>query len=159
MLFDNAPLLDRSAGDLLRRTGIDADRLTRRLWQGSRAPVGKRLRAAGFDVLVLCAEEYQPPSSAFPGVHVIHAGIDDAVPTTEELRIVRHASRRVAECLEDGARVLVTCQAGWNRSGFVSAMAIHRLTGMPGRHCIELVRASRANALQNRAFCRVLETL
>jgi protein-tyrosine phosphatase len=149
----------QSPGEALRRLGIDADRIAPKLWQGSRPPLGHALAKAGFDVVVLCAGEYQPASPELPGVRVIRAGIDDAVPSRAELDVVWEAGRRVARHLGRGDRVLVTCYQGWNRSGFVTATALYLLTGAPGRQCIEAVRAGRDGALSNREFCRVLERL
>lgn len=38
-------------------------------------PYGRAAADAGFDVLVLCASEFQPPAKLFPGVHVIQANM------------------------------------------------------------------------------------
>lgn len=137
---------------------LDADRIADNLYQGSRPPVGPQVRDCGFDVLVLTAEEYQPPAEGFPGVRVVHAGYDDAGrPITEsEWRTALRASKIVAIEVRRGARVLVTCHMGLNRSGLVSALALHYLTGMAGSACARVVRHRRPGALRNPSFSEVL---
>jgi hypothetical protein len=51
-----------------------------------------------------------------------------------------------------GKRVLVRCQAGWNRSGLITALVLMR-DGMPAQEAIELIREKRSkNALCNKNF-------
>jgi len=59
----------------------------------------------------------------------------------------------------DGRRVLVTCAAGLNRSGLVTAIAMHILTRHSGITCVQHVQNRRAGALSNRQFRRVLVEL
>ncbi|MFM2152758.1 MAG: hypothetical protein RL199_1193 [Pseudomonadota bacterium] len=109
---------------------LDADEVADRLWQGGAPPLDARVRRAGFDLLVLCAEEYQPPEEAFAGVRVLHAPNEDAPDITpRQWRGALDASREVAAALRRGEKVLVTCAAGLNRSGLVSALAMLRLAG------------------------------
>lgn len=99
---------------------------------------------AGFQVLVLCAREYQPAGTVFPGLTVIHAPNDDhCFVTKEDLRLAVNAASRVAEHLKAGQKILITCLAGINRSGLVAALTIHKALGYSGRSCIDLVRAKR----------------
>lgn len=130
-------------------------RITRRLWQGPKPPTGPFVRHAGFDVLVLAAEEYQPAAHLFPGVRVIHAPIDDARLSRSEALRVEAAAREVARALQSGQRVLVTCWMGLNRSGIISARAL-QLLGVPIDRAIAMVRAARPNALFNKHFVRHL---
>ncbi len=133
------------------------------IWQGSAPPTGNDLREIGFTTLVLCAEEYQPhpPDLAFPGVEVIYAPNDDTFESIseEQLRGALSAARKVASAALRGAKVLVTCQAGKNRSGLVSTLAIHLLTGAAGWRCVWQVKNNRTVALTNPTFTMVLERL
>jgi protein-tyrosine phosphatase len=153
---------------------IDCDRIVRdrrsngSIWQGSAPPEGSALRDAGFDVLVLCADEHQPYADRFPGVHVIHAPNDDnprRYPSEEERRRACLVAMEVARRVEEGGqKVLVTCQMGMNRSGFVSALATHILTGFGGKKCVELVQKNRRpragfKPLCNPRFVEQLEAL
>lgn len=136
---------------------IDAHRIYPGLWQGSIPPQGGLLDRAGFDVLVLAAEEHQPPAERFPGVRVVHAPLDDDLRgmSRSHRRLWRSASREIAAALCHGKRVLVTCAAGRNRSGVLNAEALKQL-GMPASAAVLLVKASRPNALTNKAFVRML---
>jgi hypothetical protein len=126
---------------------LDADEIAPHLWQGSLPPTGSAVSQAGFDLLVLCAREHQLPSVYFHDVTVINAPNDDHVSfgplTREKLRVALQAARQVAAVVKAGQNALVTCAAGMNRSGLVSALALHLLYGWPGDQCIEQVRAKR----------------
>lgn len=149
-----------SAEARLRASGIDANRLARRLWIGSRPPLGDALVRRGFDVLVLCAEEYQPRSTQFRGLHaVLHAGIDDAVPSERELERAINAAIRTNVHIDRGRRVLVTCMAGLNRSALTCALVLHLRYGLDGREVVEAVRQRRRGAFTNQHFVRFLEGL
>lgn len=78
---------------------------------GSEPETGHMVKEAGFDLLVLCAEEFQPPASLFPGVKIIHAPLDDTDirfrPHDEAT--ARSAAKRVADAMRAGSKVLVVC--------------------------------------------------
>ena len=134
---------------------LDADELRDRLWQGSAPPMGPRVARAGFDLLVLCAEEYQPAAESFGGVRVLHAPNDDAFKLTKsQWRGAQKASLEVADALERGEKVLVTCAAGLNRSGLVSALAMLRLAGTAADAgaVVAQIQTRRFMALCNDAF-------
>lgn len=136
---------------------LDAHRIMPRLWQGADPPRGNTLRRLGIDVLVLCALECQPPADHFPGIKVLHAPMDDIRWVDRDL--VLKTSARVAELHKRGARVLVCCHMGLNRSGIVSATTLWRLTGWPGQHCVEHVRDKRPGALFNLTFADFIAQL
>jgi len=138
---------------------IEANRIHEGLWQGSRPPSGYHVKEAGFRLLVLCAREYQPPAEHFLGVEVIHAPNDDNAfvrPSREVMKKALEAAHRVAEVVREGGQALVTCWAGINRSGLVSALALHKLLGVSGLEAREIVRFARPNTLTNPQFVACL---
>lgn len=135
---------------------LDVTKVAPKLYIGSAPPEGYAVAQAGFDTLVLCAKEYQPPDSSFPGVKVIRCPIDDAELTPLEATQVRQASRLVAGELARGRRVLVTCQMGRNRSGLVLARALMKVSGAPASVVVPHIQYLRRNALTNRSFVRAL---
>lgn len=144
---------------------IEANEIVPGLWQGSVPPRGTVLTDNGFQTLVLCAREHQIEATAFPGVEVIYAPNDDhpLYPfTRESLETAVVASRRVVEARKQGKKVLITCAAGINRSGLVTALTLHRLYGWDGKHCISVVRRRRhtlKTPLSNPAFTKALQRL
>lgn len=139
---------------------LDIARVAPRLYIGSAPPVGPALRDAGFDVVVLCAEEYQPRSWELPGVHVIHAPFDDsATPTDADVTAARGAARLTARAVAAKKRVLVSCWQGRNRSGLVCAEALKLLYRWDPRVCIGAIQAVRPHALTNGAFRELIQSL
>ena len=128
---------------------VDATRIASGLYQGGLPPEGQLLYRRGFHTLVLAAKEHQPPAARFPGLRVLHAPLDDSgTPmSTAEWRIAKAAAERVARAVLSGQRVLITCQQGRNRSGLVTALALHLLTGYAGSACAERVRQHRQRGL------------
>ena len=114
---------------------------------------------ADFDVLVLCAAEYQPSGSLFPGIEVIHAPFDDAGdgPDGSDIQTARAAAQAVVSRVRRGKRVLVTCWLGVNRSGLVTALALTDLLGISGAAAVDHVRARRPIALRNPHFVSYLK--
>lgn len=142
---------------------MNVSRIEGELWQGS-APntmADQLFLHRQWDVLVLCAQEFQPEDKYFPGVEVIHAGFDDSgrMPTRGEIAVAKTASEVVADRVARGRRVLVTCWMGLNRSGLVTALALRHLTGMSGADALALVREKRLGALRNDHFARMLQLI
>lgn len=135
---------------------MDITRLYSRIFIGSVPPSAAELRQAGIDVLVLCAMEYQPPHSAFPGIRVIHAPMtDDSNP--QNFDIAGIAAQAAALEWRRGRTVLVTCLMGRNRSALVSVLLMKILLGTPTDRLIDFVRSLRRDplgvpALTNRTF-------
>jgi protein-tyrosine phosphatase len=141
----------------------DADRVHGGLWMGGWPPPGYKV-GEHFDCLVLCAREYQVPE-LFGGVQVAQARLDDSgVPMRPEERpeAVR-AAGKVIRWLRQDLRVLVTCFAGRNRSGLVSAIALCKgPAAMSPDAATAAIRAARGDgAFRNpwfeaflRAYCR-----
>lgn len=144
---------------------LDATRLASRLWIGSKPPQGRTLSKAGFDVLVLCAEEYQPRLASFPGLHtVVHAPFSDDVITEESADMAVTSAMDVRDHVMDHDRVLVTCMMGRNRSGLVCAIALHLLTGCDPRDAAMHIKRNRVGldggeALNNPHFIEFLRTI
>lgn len=148
---------------------LDANEIVPFLWQGSLPIPGDGVREAGFQVLVLCAREYQLEPENYPGVQVVHAPNDDSVQfplTREKLSVAVTAARAVAKAVRAKQKTLVTCAAGLNRSGLVSALALHLLNGWAGDQCIMVVRKFRprsrvhpGRSLSNPEFVMALNRL
>ena len=139
---------------------VDATRLARGLYMGA-APKPADVQRAGFDVVVLCAREYQPATSLFGNVEVLRLPIDDNVLedlTEAEQQRACLVSQQVARAVAQGKRVLVTCWAGKNRSGLVSATALRLLyPKLPVQDIVSLVREARGVfALSNYKFVKLL---
>ena len=140
---------------------IDASRIWGNLFQGGSPLEGSHLCKAGFDVLVLAAEEIQPEGWRFPGVQVLRLPMRDEpkILTPRQVKLLRAISREVAAYLERGQRVLVTCRAGLNRSGIIVASTLLRTTRMSPTQIIRLVRRKRSPmALNNPAFVHAIVT-
>ncbi len=137
---------------------FNADQIYENLYQGSWPPYGDQLAKRGFNVLVLAANENQDVE-LYTDIEVIVAPGDD---DTRESRLIRFlptwmtAANEVAQRLEEGKNVLVTCMAGLNRSGMVTAMALHLRTGWSGKDCVTHIQACREDALCNATFARWL---
>jgi hypothetical protein len=147
--------------NLYRLFGIEASTiLPNRLYMGSIPPKGPLVERAGFTHLVLCAEEYQPRSTEFsPGLKVLHVPMrDDGQPLAANAeRQIEHAAAAVADYIVRGARVLVTCAAGRNRSGIICAFTLARATRIsPWRAGLRIrglrVTPDGAPAMTNPAF-------
>lgn len=131
-------------------TVYDVSEIAPNLYQGANPPQGATLHELGFDVLVLCAEERQPPPSAFPGLRLIYTPMDDwrVVPKA----LASAVARQVAQEVRRGRRVYVACNMGCNRSGLVVALTLRLLTGKSGLECVRHVQRRRPSALFNHWF-------
>jgi protein-tyrosine phosphatase len=129
------------------------------LFVGSKPSPGR----ACVDVIVLAAQEYQPPADLFPGAEVIHAPLDDDPkrPLREdEIAIATKAGSRVARRLRAGRRVLVSCAMGLNRSALVAALAMHEVYGMHAHEIVARLRRARGSwALSNPNFEQLLRAV
>jgi protein-tyrosine phosphatase len=142
----------------LRSPNIDASLVAPLLFVGARPPSG---RYRWISVVVLCAKEYQPPSYAFPGLTVLRVPItDDFVHPLSDVdtALVISNARTVARYLESGARVLVTCRMGINRSALVAAIAMQIAYDMDAGEAIDQIRDTRSpQALCNPRFERLVQ--
>lgn len=153
---------------------LDAAEVAPRLWIGSHPPIpGHRcgdhpieyhadVGECGFGFLALCAQEYQPDARHFPAVEVCYAPFDDNHQglTTAEFRIAKQAAEETVAAHRRGKSCLVTCMAGRNRSGLVTAMALAELAGVDCGHAGQIVRDKRGlGALTNPSFRGVLQQI
>jgi protein-tyrosine phosphatase len=135
---------------------IDATRLWSKFYQGSYPLEG--VRAHGFRVLVLCAEELQHRAEE-PGVVTLRCPLFDdgrrPMSPIEWQHAVR-TGREVAAHAAAGHRTLVTCAQGRNRSGLVAGIALYELSGWSGEQCVQHIQARRRDALTNDDFVAAL---
>lgn len=134
------------------------------LWQGGVEDTAPYLvRTAQYDTIVFTAMEFQPTEmevGMLSPVEVLAHPFDDCPLTLEHLRDAIHLAGRVARRVAQGKHVLVTCAMGWNRSGLVTALACHRLTGLSGDQIVRRVRVKRGvRALSNESFANAVRTL
>jgi hypothetical protein len=129
--------------------------------QGSRPPAGSWLRENGFTAVVFAAHEYQPEDRYYPGVVIVRASLDDsgAPMSNREWSDALRASAFVSTLVKKDHMVYVSCWMGQNRSGLISALAVHRLTGISGRRAADHVRKHRPHALTNPSFSAALDAL
>ncbi len=117
-----------------------------KLCVGSAPPTGAMLFHAAFDVVLLCAEEYQPKH--FPGVEVEHYPLPDFELNEAIIRRSVIAAKSALFHIQRGKRVLITCLAGHDRSASVAALVLHLLKGWSGKKCIKHIQAKRPKTLE-----------
>lgn len=171
-------LIQRALAALPKRTAVEGTLITKGLYQGMAPPCGPALRASGIDTIILCAEEWQPPRNvdpacavvlgyrpglpAYPGVNVVYAPADDDFdnpPSASVIQLASKAASIAAVRAAQGGKVLVTCWMGRNRSGLVTALALHALTGMSGSQIIQHIKRVRPVALSNPQFRAALSKI
>jgi protein-tyrosine phosphatase len=136
---------------------IDAHRIAPKLYIGSIPP--NNLAEHGFDVSVLCAAE---DIHARDVRHTLRVPLDDVETkmSPQLLGMAVAAADRINDYRAEGLRVLVTCQAGVNRSSFVAALALVR-SGWTPAGAIDRIRRNRVppigmTPLSNRMFRKLI---
>lgn len=130
---------------------MGASRITQNLYMGSRPPPSTDVRSA-FAVIVLCAKEFQPNRDLYRPSTVVRVPMNDAFPTDDERRRALAAGSVVAGFVRGGAKTLVTCRMGWNRSGLVTGLALMAL-GDTVDTAVRRIRMARGpDAMGNRHF-------
>lgn len=134
----------------------NVDRVAVRLWVGGRPP--RSLKGSRFGLHVLCALEDQIPR----GIPTVYCPLDDIEDEmdVDSRRDVVLAAREVNKARRQGVEVLVTCQAGVNRSALVAAVALIQ-TGVHPVVALKKIRERRHPKigmvpLSNRRFVRLL---
>jgi protein-tyrosine phosphatase len=93
------------------------------------------------------------------GISERRFGFPDSALDEENLPEIHAMADWVYSEWKLGKKVLVRCQAGWNRSGLVTALALMK-DGRKAKDAIDLIRARRSpHALCNADFVRYLEDL
>ena len=119
----------------------DASCIRRGLWMGSR-PAPENVR--DFDAIVFCAEEFQPAASKYPWAKIIRARLYDEDLSSDEARAAIKAAMDAADAIDAGGKVLVTCNAGSNRSGLVVALTMGILDpNLSPDRAIKIIREKR----------------
>lgn len=91
-----------------------------------------------------------------PGTPHVHYQIPDGELGADELAKVKSLAKSAALGVKGGVKTLVRCQAGYNRSGLVVALALLDL-GYDAHSAVELIRVKRSpNALHRLAFLRYI---
>lgn len=91
-----------------------------------------------------------------PAIDHFYYQIPDGVLARTELEDVRIYARNVAALVRCGLKILVRCQAGYNRSGLVVAFALMEL-GYSAQEAIDLIREKRSQyALHRPVFLQYI---
>ncbi len=118
-----------------------------------------------FDILVLCAGEWQPHVTLPDedrSKRVIRIPYDDSntalIPSV--VRALHAAADELTAEHKAGKRILVTCMAGRNRSGLLTALILMKRFGLPAAEAIQLIKERRGDfALTNNTFTSYLLSL
>jgi len=91
------------------------------------------------------------------GVAERRYGFPDSVLSAQDIPEIHSIADWAFEQWKSGKRVLIRCQAGWNRSGLVMALVLIK-HGLNPRDAISLIREKRSpHALCNQDFVNFLE--
>jgi protein-tyrosine phosphatase len=106
-----------------------------------------------FHTWVACAVELNPGYFARENKLTLWCPLDDCRPPRRgDMARAHQAASFVAEQLQNGKHVLVTCAMGLNRSALVAGLALRRL-GFTGEQVVETIRHARGPmSLNNPAF-------
>lgn len=127
-----------------------------KIYQGGKKDIRSAIEYSDLDAIVFAAYEFQPKIRA-SRIIPIYAPLDDNFdPSPEDakytIKTANEAAEKVAKLVRQGKKVLVSCQAGWNRSGIITALSIKKLTNYKGNEIITLIKLNRRFALSNPAF-------
>ena len=109
-------------------------------------PTGCAVRDAGFTILALTADNYQPPDEDFCGLDVYRILLDDrqtTVPSLVDYLSAEELSKVLAHQIRRGSSVLITCVEGRNRSTLLTGLTMRRLTGQSGPEVYDWIRDRR----------------
>lgn len=115
----------------------------------------------GFDYLLVMAAEHSWAKETGP-----HRAWVDVIPLYDEPKLtikekdkLSRASKRVVKLLKNGFKVLITCNAGLNRSGLMTAMVVRELYKVNGLVASRLIQRARRGTLQNTTYRQYVEGL
>ncbi|MER7278357.1 dual specificity protein phosphatase family protein [Dactylosporangium sp. NPDC000244] len=107
-----------------------------------------------FDLVLSLYERYGCGPAV--GVQRRYARVPDGILNADDMAAVLRFADLGAEAIRDGRRVLSRCQAGYNRSGLLTAFILLRL-GMGAGEAITLIRERRSPyALCNQHFVELI---
>jgi protein-tyrosine phosphatase len=139
----------------------DCHMITDRLWMGG-MPTGIPKLFEKWDVIVFCAGEYQPhvelPENR--NKSIMRVPFDDsanAINNSVAAELHKRA-KQLAQMHAEGKNILITCFAGVNRSGLLTALTLRYAFGCDGDEAIYTIQAIRTFALSNKAFCHYIRT-
>lgn len=137
----------------------DQDMLVKGLWQGSRPLIGEYF--GRFDLVVFCANEFQPNKRQIEELGIreaLVAGFNDSpFLDGDDYKAINLAVSTVSARLRAKETILVTCMAGMNRSGLVSALSMMDAYDFTADRAIKTVRRARGPfALGNDTFLRMI---
>ena len=140
---------------------MNASKILPGLFQGGQPESARAVTEAGFEWLILCAREVQPPSAALGTLQRVRCPLDDTLEPISDTdwRMVWQTAHHVAHRVEEHEACLVTCAQGRNRSGLVTGVALHLLTGWDGERVVQHIQKRRDNALTNSRFADTLRQL
>jgi len=119
------------------------------LWQGG-CPVGEAPDEFAYIINLYPWEPYATKQHQEAHIHTMYDSHEIA-----DTRLIEYLADKVNDCRKKG-RTLVHCQAGLNRSAFITALALIR-DGMKAEEAIALLRQKRSPAvLCNQAFEKFL---
>ena len=119
-----------------------------------------------YGLVVFAAKECRPPEQAFVdrvskrGVRMQYVPLLDQYELSQEERFALSVNvPLIANAYRRGARVLVTCNMGINRSAFVAALILDAVHGYGGGEALRVVRSRRVRGrpLANPFYATVLE--
>lgn len=114
---------------------------------------GRPLAYKGFDVVCCCEQEVPPDAvDGYEGVVVQVSMVDSHHFELDDVSVWSVAGR-LAAAVQGGERVLVHCEGGRNRSGYVAARVLQVL-GYDARAAIELLREKRGESMLNNKHFR-----
>lgn len=134
---------------------IDRNEILPRLWMGSAPEPRDSLR--GIDVWIACTREHPPALPRFKGRRIRVKLVDDHLDP-QEILAAQKGAVAAAKALKAGQCVLVTCAAGLNRSGLVTAFTLRLVTRMHPNEVLATIRTKRhPDALFNKHFVKLVQ--
>lgn len=133
---------------------LDFDLVVENLYQGSAPPYGDVLAKLDFDTLVLCASENQE-KDFYSNIEVLLFPTEDDIVEQNmlcDLPKWQQAAQIVVERINTGNKVLITCMAGLNRSGMVTAFTLRQITNWSRNKIVDHIQQCREMALCNKTF-------
>lgn len=126
------------------------------IYMGGAPPIKMK---SDFTDIFLCAREYQPDSNLFGEAHVHQYPFFDDYQkvTNDEFKQIALAVSAACHAVERGGKILITCMAGLNRSGLVTALTLMKVLNLPSHIAIMQVRSSRGpRAISNPLFEKII---